>query len=181
MKNRTNIALVTMVMVIALILMGCGGGTPAETTTSSAPVTTSSAPVTTSSVPVTTSSVPVTTNSTPATTSSAPTTTSSTPTGGSTIIKVAWGIPPMLKTHPLDGAFANCYTCHLIGAVGAVYQIGASHSCDECHEPKGPGLTYYCTGGDPPTLPSCKMCHGPQREYDGTKHTETTTTTKSDM
>ncbi len=156
MKSRANTALVTAFIIITLVLSGCGGGKPSATTTSNAPATTSGTPATTSG--------------TPATTSSAPATTSSVPTGNAIIVKVVWGIPSMVKTHPLEGAFENCYTCHLIGGVGAIKQIGASHSCDECHEPNGPGLTYNCTGGDPPSLPSCPMCHGPQRQYDGTKH-----------
>lgn len=178
MKNRANIALVTAFMIAVLILASCGGGASVATT--------SSIPAVTTSTPAVTTSTPAVTTSTPASTTNAPTTslanvTTTTTTSGTTtagtatgaiIIKVTWGKPPLCTTHPLIGAFSKCYNCHIPGGVGALHQVDGSHSCDECHNP-GPALDYYCTGGNPDPMPSCTMCHGPDRIYDGTKKADT--------
>jgi hypothetical protein len=171
LNRRIGINLIVVVLMVTALLAGCGDK-PTEQTTSNPPLTTSNTPVITTSVMPTTSIPPTTPSNPPATTSSKPPASSVVPTTSASnvkIIKTAWGIPPLCTTHPLDGGFASCYTCHLAGGMGALKQIDGAHSCDECHEPKGPGLMYNCTGGSPDPMPSCKMCHGPQREYDGTK------------
>jgi hypothetical protein len=173
LNRRIGVNLIVSLLMMAVLFAGCGDK-PAEQTTSIPSAIASNTPVITTSVMPTTSILPTTSNNPPVTTSSKPPTSSLAPTTSTTvsnvkIIKTEWGIPPLCKTHPLDGGFASCYTCHLAGGTGALKQIDGAHSCDECHEPKGPGLMYNCTGGSPDPMPSCKMCHGPQREYDGTK------------
>jgi len=163
LKRRAYSWLIAAILVTALVLTSCGGGNPGTTTSSSVPLTTtSSAPPTTSSLSTKTSIPPTTSSATTTATSSVPpTTTSSTPptttASGVRLVKVEWGTPPKMKTHPALG-FENCLLCHIQGGVGALVQVTPSHACDECHKP-GPELTYNCTGGSPDPLPSCTMCH----------------------
>ena len=156
-----------------------------QPTTSVTPTTsTTKPPTTSSSIPPTTSTfVPPTSTTTPPppTTSIAPTT-SVVPTTSETLVptstppattaKPLGGEAPIMKSHPADGAFAACFTCHLDTVKPAPVlpqdQIGIRHACDQCHA-RTPMPEIFSHEESLVSLPEqletvCVICHLPTPE-----------------
>jgi hypothetical protein len=68
-----------------------------------------------------------------------------------------------IVSHPIDGAFANCLSCHIQGATGSTMQVTSSHNCDECHESDIPGASGYCPNLSGYSMEqTCLVCHYPK-------------------